>query len=250
MIELLVTIVLAGIIFAAMVPVFASALKRTSGDGVRVIENNIAQDRLEQVRLLDFEDITEANLNYPPSPFGDERFGLTYDVAGSSKPYDMRYWVVLQANAQKVTVRVTAPGSNVSTTLDTIVKDPAAGTLLATTGGTPSPLPSIAGLSIKVSFKNWNDVTGTGHYVTVKRVLMSGSPTPTPIATFTPTPAQTYPSSSSPVEWTDSPVGNLTGGMDYIYTVTCYGKNGTATCPEFHLLGSASIRFDTNPGGP
>ena len=52
MVELLVTVVLAGIIFAAMVPVFASALKKTSRDNFRVTATNIAQDRIEKVRQL------------------------------------------------------------------------------------------------------------------------------------------------------------------------------------------------------
>ena len=63
MIELLVTVVLAGIIFAAMVPVFAGALKKTSGDNLRVTATNIAQDRIEKVRQLAYADITAANLN-------------------------------------------------------------------------------------------------------------------------------------------------------------------------------------------
>ncbi|NLT92961.1 MAG: type II secretion system protein, partial [Actinobacteria bacterium] len=53
MIELLVTIVIAGIVFAAMIPFFANALQRTSEDQLRVDATNIAQDRIEQVRLLD-----------------------------------------------------------------------------------------------------------------------------------------------------------------------------------------------------
>ncbi len=60
MVELLFTVVLAGIIFAAMVPFFANALKRTSGDELRVDATNIAQDRIEQVRLLPYVDITSA----------------------------------------------------------------------------------------------------------------------------------------------------------------------------------------------
>ena len=42
MIELLVTIVIAGIVFAAMIPFFANALQRTSEDQLRVDATNIA----------------------------------------------------------------------------------------------------------------------------------------------------------------------------------------------------------------
>ena len=76
MIELLVTVLLAGIIFAAMVPVFASALKKTSQDNFRVTATNIAQDRIEKIRTLDFIDITTDNLN--DSSFADNEFGTTF----------------------------------------------------------------------------------------------------------------------------------------------------------------------------
>jgi prepilin-type N-terminal cleavage/methylation domain-containing protein len=249
MIELLVTIVLAGIIFGAMVPFFANALKRTSGDNVRVTENNIAQDRIEQVRLLGYSDITEPNLNYSPSPsaspFGDGRFGPSYYVAGSNRPYTILYTVVPQTNAQKVTVQVTDPRSGFKTSMQTIVKDPAAGTLLSTTGGTPTPLPSISGLTITVSFKDWSAVTRSGHYVTVTRVNTSV----TPNVTFTPLPIKQTPSASNTtLTWADSPLGNLTGGTSYTYKLTCVGANATSNTPTFHLLQNARLKFDTNPG--
>ena len=57
LVELLVTVVLAGVIFAAMVPVFASALKKTTGDNLRVTAVNIAQDRIEKIRQLPYADI-------------------------------------------------------------------------------------------------------------------------------------------------------------------------------------------------
>ena len=52
MVELLVTIVLAGVIFAAMLPVFAAALRRTSADNFRVSASSIAQDRIETDSVL------------------------------------------------------------------------------------------------------------------------------------------------------------------------------------------------------
>jgi prepilin-type N-terminal cleavage/methylation domain-containing protein len=249
LVELLVTIVLAGIIFAAMVPFFATALKRTSADNVRVTENNIAQDRIEQVRLLDYTDITQPNLNLSPSPpanpFGDGRFGPSYYVTGSNRPYSILYTVAAQTNAQKVTVKVTDPRSGFVTTAQTIVKDPEAGTLLSTTGAIPSPAATIGGLTITVSFKNWSDVTGSGHYVSVTRVDTSV----TPNVTSTPSPIKQTPSASSTtLTWTDSPPGNLTGGTNYTYKVTCSGTNVTSNSPPFHLLHNARIKFDTAPG--
>ena len=91
MVELMVTVVLAGIIFAAMVPVFASALKKTSGDNSRVIATNIAQDRLEKVRELNYPDITLANLN--SSTFAGSQFGTTYTPLPGNKAYTITYAV-------------------------------------------------------------------------------------------------------------------------------------------------------------
>ena len=47
-VELLVTIIIAAIAFAAMVPVFVGASQKASGDKARNIALNVAQDRLEK----------------------------------------------------------------------------------------------------------------------------------------------------------------------------------------------------------
>ena len=62
MVELVVTVILAGIVFASMVPLFISAEVKSSGDQMRNIALNLAQDRIEKVRQLDFDQITLANL--------------------------------------------------------------------------------------------------------------------------------------------------------------------------------------------
>jgi prepilin-type N-terminal cleavage/methylation domain-containing protein len=245
MIELLVTIVLAGIVLGAMVPFFANALKRTSADELRVDATNIAQDRIEQVRLLSYGDIRNDYLNSPPSPassFGDGRFGPTYQLIGESRPYHVDY-IVSPANddqaAQKhVTVTVTRSGSTFSTVADAVIMNPEAGQVAATTSASPSALPT-TNLSITVSFKNWSQVTSAG--VSVQRVQTNV----TPFATTTPAPLTQVPTASSTtVIWT-----GLTGGRDYIYTVTCHSTYITSTCPAFHLLKSARLKFDTHPGG-
>ncbi len=45
----------------------------------------------------------------------------------------------------------------------------------------------------------------------------------------------------------------LTGGANYTYTVSCYSSQWSTTeplvSPPFHLLKSARLKFDTNPGG-
>ena len=57
MVELLVTIVIAGIAFAAMVPLFVQAQQKNSSDYFRVLGTNIVTDKLERVRTLDYDDI-------------------------------------------------------------------------------------------------------------------------------------------------------------------------------------------------
>lgn len=245
MVELLVTIVLAGIIFAAMVPFFANALTATSRDAQRNDAQNIVVDRIEQVRLLNYDDITDANLNTPPSPtseFGDGRFGPVYTVT-SGRPFDILYEVVPQDNAQKVTVHATRSGSTYTTTMTTVVKNPAPNVAVEIVGPTPTALPT-ENLSITASFKNWQHVVQSstkGVYYTrvaadTGQIFTSDHKWPT--------------SASSPtVTWT-----GLLGGANYTYTVSCHSSqwqsgNIPLTTPPFHLLKSARPHFDTNPGG-
>ena len=61
--ELLVTIIIAGIAFAALVPVVVQALQTGQGDRARALALSVAQDRLEKVRELGYEELTVVNLN-------------------------------------------------------------------------------------------------------------------------------------------------------------------------------------------
>jgi prepilin-type N-terminal cleavage/methylation domain-containing protein len=243
MVELLVTIVLAGIIFAAMVPFFANALSTTARDAQRNDAQTLVVDRIEQIRLLNYPDITGANLNSPPSPdFGDGRFGPVYTVA-SGLPFQIVYEVVPQDNAQKVTVHVTRSGSSRTTTMVTVVKNPAPNVVVATTYPTPSGLPT-DNLSITVSFKNWQHVVQSGSRgVYFVRVAKDTG------LTFTSTHLWPTSAVNKTVKWT-----GLSGGMNYTYIVYCYssqwgGGNTPFETPPFHLLKSARPHFDTNPGG-
>lgn len=75
-VELLVTIIIAGIAFAAMVPVFVQAQQATAGDKARSVALQVAQDRVEKLRQLDFELITPENLSDNNFYFGE--FGTTW----------------------------------------------------------------------------------------------------------------------------------------------------------------------------
>jgi prepilin-type N-terminal cleavage/methylation domain-containing protein len=80
MVELLVTIVIASIAFAAMVPLFVQAQKQTSSDNMRNVTMQVAQEKIEQVRLLDYDQVTQANLD--DETFADEQFGNAYTYTG------------------------------------------------------------------------------------------------------------------------------------------------------------------------
>lgn len=137
MIELMVTVVLAGIVFAAMVPMFVSAQQKASGDQVRVVALNVAQDRLEKVRQLDFDQITQANLE--SSTFYGNQFGTTATSysGSSSRTYAVGYVVTTSGGGTStapasvqvvVTVTWTAPPRPVKpVTLATIVSRQSAG---------------------------------------------------------------------------------------------------------------------------
>lgn len=93
-VELLVTIIIAGIAFAALVPLFVQAQTVSSGDKMRAVALNVAQDRMEKLRQLDFELITEDNLNDGDFYFGE--FGDTWTEATESgtKDFNVTYAVV------------------------------------------------------------------------------------------------------------------------------------------------------------
>jgi type II secretory pathway pseudopilin PulG len=236
MVELLVTIVIAGIVFAAMIPFFANALSRTSQDELRVDSTNIAQERIEQVRLLNYADITESSLNTVDNAFGDGRFGPTYSLVGESKPYSVSYEVTPASGTdvpQKVvTVRVTRDNGYV-TTADTIIQDPAAGESNVTDA---EPL----NLSLTVYFDNASYVKSPG--VQMRRVQTNV----TPNATTSPVASTPWTSGASEVKWT-----GLIGGPNYTYTIMCHSNKASyvLTAPPFRMWASGRLKFDTYPGG-
>lgn len=238
MIELLVTIVIAGIVFAAMIPFFANALQRTSEDQLRVDATNIAQDRIEQVRLLDYAVITEPKLNTASATFGDGRFGPSYTVVGQDRPYAITYEVTppdkTDVPQKLVTVRVSRPGSSYVTTADTIIQNPSAGKS-SVTDDEPTDL------TMTVYFDNYGYVKSPG--VTIQRVQTNV----TPNATTTPAPAFQMPTSGMrELKWT-----GLTGGPNYTYTITCHSSKATypLVAPPFRMWTSGRLKFDTYPGG-
>jgi len=101
-VELLVTIVIAGIVFAAIFPLFVSAQQKASGDKMRNIALNVAQDRIEKIRALNYSQIA-ANKNtpsttpnlYDPTWMGGQ-FGPSFTAtsgAGGIKVFTVDYAV-------------------------------------------------------------------------------------------------------------------------------------------------------------
>jgi type II secretory pathway pseudopilin PulG len=142
-VELLVSVVLAGIVFSAMVPVFVSTQKASATDRARNIGVNIAQDRLEKIRLLAFEQIAadgsnraanqvDANL-YDPSLAGGQ-FATPYTPPGSAHAFTVDYVVdnvpsTGAINYKQITVTVSwdSPAQSGSpVVLHTLVMNPAA----------------------------------------------------------------------------------------------------------------------------
>jgi type II secretory pathway pseudopilin PulG len=70
-VELLVTIIIAGVAFSAMVPLFVQAIGETNNDKMRALGDSVARDRIEKLREVPFEAIDTANLNSNTFYFGE-----------------------------------------------------------------------------------------------------------------------------------------------------------------------------------
>jgi prepilin-type N-terminal cleavage/methylation domain-containing protein len=93
-IELLVTIVIAGIAFAALVPVFVAAQQKGAGDNARNQALSLARDRIEKIRALDYDQIIENNLNSSTWYGGEVGNTVSVSNGGGSKSYTVVYSVV------------------------------------------------------------------------------------------------------------------------------------------------------------
>jgi type II secretory pathway pseudopilin PulG len=87
--ELLVTTVLATIVFGAMVPMFVSVQDQNAADTMRNVALQIARDKMEKIRLLDYDQVTVANLTAEGPPSGTGVFGTQWTAeAGTSATKD------------------------------------------------------------------------------------------------------------------------------------------------------------------
>jgi prepilin-type N-terminal cleavage/methylation domain-containing protein len=145
-IELLVTIVIAAIVFAAMVPVFVMAAKKSGQDNSRNVAVNIAQGRLEKIRGLQYDQILADSTHLNSATFANGQFGTDYlyNNAGGSKTYWVDYGVSLYPSTavagkedyKQVQVRVSWAASRAaitaqnSVTLRTIIYKQYAGPMI------------------------------------------------------------------------------------------------------------------------
>ena len=247
LVELLVTVVLAGIIFLAMVPLFVSVLKKTSTDTRRVVATNLAQARVDKVKMLAYADITPDNLN--SATFAAGQFNTSFTPAKGGLPYTITTTVTTPTPTaappyKTIAVTVSRSGDSYSTKVTTNIMNPIQVTSTSTSGtGDPH-----GPFSITAAFKSSAEVT-SGGVVVIQYAMNSATPTPVPTATVTISPTLRPATSpiTSTVTWPSLP-----GGMGYVYSVTCHNSSSaspTETSPLFHLLSNSWLKFDTNPGG-
>lgn len=141
LVELLITIVIAGIVFAAMVPLFVGAVQKNTADLFRQTALNTAQDRIEKIRALDYGSITQANLNSPT--FVSGTFGPTIQIGSGTglRTFNVSYAVNTFTNYKVVAVSVswTPPPAPVKTvTVQTVIYRQYAGPTLASFYVTPA----------------------------------------------------------------------------------------------------------------
>ncbi len=234
LVELLVTIVLTAIVLAAMVPAFLSAHKASAGDRARNIAANVAQDRIEKIRLLPFDQIIDDADHLQSASFAGAQFGTTYTPPGSSKVYTIDYTVqnvpatgAVSYKRVEVTVAWTAPPSPVQpVTMRTIIMNPAV-------SGSPSPSPSSSPSPTPTPTLTPTPTPPTTTYkltVLVNKDYVNPSLGVTVVRTdVTPNttmpPAMQVPTTSSPKTWTGLPPGT--------YLITCnYYKKGNTNQPR------------------
>jgi len=240
MIELLVTIVLAGIIFGAMVPLFVTGLKATTRDNFHVTATNIAQDRIEKIRMLNFADITATNLNDPG--FADNEFGTSVTTISGKKYTIDNYFVADAAKYKTIRVKVAwSTAATDNTTVQTVVMNPAAETSgsTPTPSATPSPH-STTGTNYTLMVSVTDDDVDHAYGVRVVRIDVTPN--------IIPPPPQQIPDATNALTCSWFP---LVGGPDVVYRVTVKftpPRHSLMTLSrDVTLIDSQSVYFDTNP---
>jgi prepilin-type N-terminal cleavage/methylation domain-containing protein len=249
MVELLVTMVLAGIVFAAMVPFFVSAARASSGDRARTIATNVAQDRIEKMRMLSFDQLAASNAvaNLESSTFAGGQFGSSYSPPGGTSVYPVQYAITPvpstgAVNYVRVEVDVTTPAQlhpSYTAIMKTIVLNPSA----TSNSSSPSPSPSASpspSPSPTVAYYKLTVIVTTSNVTSAGVTVVRTDVTPNVAAS----PASQIPTAATPVYWT-----SLFGGTSVTYLVACNYKphNKVKTLSQTVTLSSdQTITFDTS----
>lgn len=114
LVELLVTIIIAGVAFGAMVPVFVQAAKAGSQDKARVVALNMAQQAVESARRMTFEQVVSATWTQDEATAtGKKTFTVQRTVVdGEASATDAR--IVSKQVAVRVSWDLPSPGGSVS----------------------------------------------------------------------------------------------------------------------------------------
>jgi prepilin-type N-terminal cleavage/methylation domain-containing protein len=237
MVELLVAVVLASIVFAAMVPLFVSASQKSSGDKTRNIATNVAQGRIDSLQLLGWSQLTASNIqtDLQSSTFAGGLFGDTYSPPGSSAVYPVTYTITPKPSSVtptyvRATVTVTTPalkGSPAYTaSMTTIILNP---TNTSTSTSTPvpspsaTPAPSLTGFTPATGPAGTNvTLTGTG-FLSATAVSFNSVAAPFTVVSNTQiTTAVPIGASTGKVSVTN-PAGTATSASDFTVTIPTSG---------------------------
>jgi len=201
-VELLVTIIIAGIAFAALVPVFVQASQAGQRDKARNLAKSIAQERIEKIRQLPYNLITQNNLesgsdrlasppstipNYPAwdwaSSFGPSAVTNNEGGTTNTKTYDVTYSVVFVGGTNDGTARTeTSTGDGTEDYLNVTVgvtwqgnPKPAKTVQLQTLIFRQNDGPQITGLDVSsgsgIDLKGWLTHSTTVDPITFRAVI-------------------------------------------------------------------------------
>jgi hypothetical protein len=220
--------------------VFANALKETSRDNFRVTATNLAQDRIEKIRMLNFADITAGNLSN--SSFADNEFGTAFTTIGG-KTYTIEdYFVVDAAKYKTIKVKVSwGAAATDNTTVQTVIMNPAPEATGSAPPASATPAPySTTGTNYTLMVSVTDDDVDTTYGVRVVRIDC------TPNVALIPT--KQVPNATNALTCSWSP---LVGGPNVVYRVTIKftppGYSLETLTRDVTLLDSTSVYFDTNP---
>ncbi|MGO8683412.1 MAG: prepilin-type N-terminal cleavage/methylation domain-containing protein [Thermoleophilia bacterium] len=245
LIELLVAILIAAIAFAAFVPLFANTAKAASSDQMRVTAQSIAQQEMEQVRELQFDQLQNLQLPYPvdlTTWMGGEFNPTVKRYTGSSaKIYTVSYNVVFNpasasaTSVQNAQVTVTVSWADVFKATGTVTEETVISRQFSGPGIDNMTLSPLNGL---------NQLAGAPTVINVYINPQDAGSNDSGIGTVTITVADTSNATFTPVTLTPSAVSGTNGE----YTVS-WNQSGAAANDTFSFTAQATSSSQI-PGNP